>query len=271
MVAEYMTLQDEASELAKHIFGHNTQKRDSFIQKVLEACRTAQGKDIIVMHHPGGWGTTSLPQCLPWERSIISGISQTLEGMGYSYALVQCFRSGQGIREYINDVREQLSFFTHKAKVGAAETRFILNHLKDTKIIMVGVSQGAGFCNAVMLELKGCQRVYSIEFGAPFYYRSRRWITEHTKAVNGNGVLPDALMNRDLSTITLTYLGAPWRWLRYRLQGKHEKFSRCVDVPGHNYSWEYPEVRKQVGDFLKENFGKKDNVEVKLPEIGENY
>jgi len=142
----------------------------------------------------------------------------------------------------------------------AAELKFIIQHLSHLKVVMIGVSQGAGFGNTVMLEVDEYSRVYSIEVGTPFFYRSRRVVTERTLVVDGNGLMPDALMEWDIITIVKAYFAAPFRWIKYRLEGRPVKFSRCINVPGHDYNWDYPEVRQQVRDFLEINFGTKENL-----------
>jgi hypothetical protein len=64
-------------------------------------------------------------------------------------------------------------------------------------------------------------------------------------------------LERDASVIIKTLAGAPYRWLNNRLHGRKIKFSYCINVPGHEYSWEYPEVRHQIGDFLTDKLGKR--------------
>jgi hypothetical protein len=55
------------------------------------------------------------------------------------------------------------------------------------------------------------------------------------------------------------------------LQGQPKKFSYCINVPGHEYNWEYPEVQRQIEDFLNLNFGTKNNAEVVIHEAREIY
>jgi hypothetical protein len=98
----------------------------------------------------------------------------------------------------------------------------------------------------------------------PFPYKSRRVITDKTLALDSNGLMPDALMEWDVPTIVKTYVAAPFRWVRYRLQGRPMKFTYCINVPGHDYNWEYPEVQGQVEGFLEINFGTKSEVEVEV-------
>ena len=271
MTDDYSALTKEASHLAEQLFDNDVKKCASFSNRLLDICTRAQGKDFLIIHNPGGWGTTPLEHLLQWERSIVEGVSATIEGLGYSWLQMQYFRTDNGWREIIRDIKEQFRFFASKAKVMAAELKFVTRHLNTPRVILIGVSQGAAFSNAVVRQLGELHQVYSIELGMPFPYKSRRIITENTLALDSNGLMPDALMEWDIATIVKTYFAAPYRWIKYRLQGKPEKFTYCINVPGHDYNWEYPEVQGQVEDFLKTSFGTKSNVEVGVHEAGEIY
>jgi hypothetical protein len=257
----HLTLEQEVNHLAKQLFGDDIKKVASFTKRLTDTCNKAQGKDFLLIHNPGGWGTTHLENLLQWERSIVEGVSSTIERLGYSRLLVQYFRTNKGWRELLGDAKEQTRFFTTKAKIMAAELRFITQHLDNLKIVIIGVSQGAAFSNAVLQHLDGSERVFSIELGTPFPYKSRRVVTKKTLALDSNGLMPDALMEWHVPTIFKTYFGAPFRWLKYKLQRKQIKFTYCINVPGHDYNWDYPEVQRQVEEFLNLNFGNKHNVE----------
>lgn len=166
----------------------------------------------------------------------------------------------------MRDLKDQTRFFfkgkSFKVERMAAELKFITQYLNNIKIILIGVSQGAAFGNAVMSQLDGAGQIYSIELGMPFFYKSRRVVTERTLAVDSNGLMPDALMEWDLKVIVKTYIAAVFRWIKYWLKGKPVKFTRCINVPGHDYNWQYPEVRQQVGRFVEANFGNRQVGEV---------
>ncbi len=256
-MASQSTLEQKATHLAKQLFGDNTKKVVSFTHQLLDTCNKAQDKDFLLIHNPGGWGTTHLENLLQWERSIVEGVSTTIERLGYTRLLMQYFRTNSGWREILGDIREQARFFPTKAKIMAAELKFITQHLDNIRVIIIGVSQGAAFSNAVLQHLDGTNRIFSIELGTPFPYKSRRVITAKTLALDSNGLMPDALMEWDVPTILKTYLGAPFRWLKYKLLRKRIKFTYCINVPGHDYNWDYPEVQQQVEKFLNINFGNK--------------
>ena len=251
-------LKEEAENLAKQLFENDAARRGRFTDRLLELNDKARDKDFLLIHNPGGWGTTHLENLLQWERSIVEGVSETIEKLGYSQLLIQYFRTERGYMETLRDVREQARFFATKAKIMSAELKFITGHLNKLRVIMIGVSQGAAFSNAVSQQLNGLNRVYDIELGIPFPYKSRRVITRKTLALDSNGLMPDALMEWDVPTIVRTYLTAPLRWLKYKLQRKNVKFTYCINVPGHDYNWDYPEVQRQIEDFLNLNFGLKN-------------
>jgi len=265
--------QEEANILAEQLFGDDTKKCAGFTNRLLEACTRAQGKDLLLIHNPGGWGCTRLEQLLEWERSIVDGISTTIERLGHQWLLTQYFRNGHGWWAHLQDVREEGRFFfkgrSSKTKVMAAELKFITEHIKNLKILLIGASQGAAFSNSVLRLLGELRQVYSIELGIFFAHMSRRIITERTLAIDSNGVMPDPMANRNLKAGFKAYLTAPFRWTNYRLRGKPEKFSYCINAPGHNYDWKYPEVRRQITEFINLNFGTDSNLEVVFNEAGE--
>jgi hypothetical protein len=248
-------LQDEAQEVARQLFGNCEEKVVAFTGRVIDTCARARGNDFLLIHNPGGWGNRVFEQCLDWERSLVNGVSATIEKMGYKQLMVQHLRSGMGWGEWLRDARDQLRFFASKAKIMAAELELITRHLDNLKVILIGVSQGAAFANAVMRQLDGHHQVYSIELGMFFFHLSRRVVTERTLSMDSNGSEPDAAVRRDMLPVFRAYAAAPVRWAGLLLKGRPVRFTYCVNVRGHNYDWDYPEVQKQVTDFLKAKFG----------------
>jgi hypothetical protein len=257
MATDFKTLNEETNQLAEKLFGNDVKKRTAFASRLMDTCSLVSDKDFLLIHNPGGWGSTDLEGLLQWERSILDGVSAAVKNLGYSCAFMQYFRSNQGWPAVVEDIGEQTRFFTTKAKIMAAELEFVTRHFSGLQVIMIGVSQGGAFSNAVSQRLNGLNHVVSIEMGLPFYYMSRRVITERTLAIDGNGQIPDNLMECNVPVIISTYLKAPFRWIKYRLQGKHIKFTYCINVPGHDYNWDYPGVHERIENFLKNTFGNK--------------
>jgi len=249
-----LALQKEANHLGQQLFGNSSEEGANFTNRLLDIYTQARNKDFLLIHNPGGWGNMHIERCLQWERSIVAGISATIESFGNTWLLVQHFRTGSSWLGHIRDVKEQFRFFASKAKIVAAELEFLTRHINNLKVILIGASQGAALGNATMQNLSGLRQVYSIELGMPFPYMSRRVIADRTLAIDGNGLMPDAMMEWNIITMLKAFSAAPFRWLKYWLGGKPTKFSLCINVPGHEYNWDHPEVGRQIGDFLKINF-----------------
>jgi hypothetical protein len=257
MVTDYMTLNEEANHLAEQTFGVDSKKRAEFTSRLMDICSRATDKDFILIHNPGGWGTTEMKELLRWERSIVEGVTKTMAELGYRCSAMQHFRSKHGLLAAFADIKEQFRFFRFKAAAFAAQIKFVTDHFQNVRIILIGVSQGAAFSNAVMQDLKDDKRVFSLEMGIPFPYMSRRVVSERTLALDSNGLMPDALMSWNVPTIIKTYVTAPVRWIKYRLQRKRIKFTYCINLPGHDYNWDYPEVQHKIENFLNINFSSK--------------
>jgi hypothetical protein len=260
MSSDEQAARKEADRLAKQLLGDKLAARAEFVRRVTDTLARAREKEFLVIHNPGGWGNTRLDLCLDWERSIVNGVCSTLDEMGHSWVLTQYFRSGDSFWRHMLDIKKEAVFFlkgrSFKARVMAAELRFLTEHLPDLTILLLGASQGAAFANTVMRELGGASpKVYSIELGIFFPHMSRRVLTERTLAIDSNGMMPDPMAHRDLWAGSRAYAKAFFRWFWYRLKGRPTRFTNCINVPGHEYSWEYPEVHRRIEAFLKANFG----------------
>jgi hypothetical protein len=101
------------------------------------------------------------------------------------------------------------------------------------------------------------ERVYSIELGTFFAHMRRRQLTKRNLAIDNNGFMKDPMCQRDLWQGTKSYFKAFVRWFNYKIQGKPVKFTNCINTPGHEYQWEFPEVKGRITRFLRDSFGEK--------------
>jgi pimeloyl-ACP methyl ester carboxylesterase len=255
-VFDTSVLSEDAYRLACQIYKSERQAGE-FAGQLSDVCAGIEGKDFLIVHNPGGWGHARTDRCLEWEKSIVNGVIAVIEKMEYSLFATQYFRSREEWRGEIADLKEQLRFFPNKAGIMAAWLRFIISHVDDIKIVLVGVSQGAGFGNAVMQRLGDSYPVYSIELGFPFIYSSRRRNNERILAIDGNGVEPDKLVQGTALDAAGIFMVAPFKWLVHHLKGDNVLFSHCVNTPGHEYDWSNPEVEGRITDFLESNFARR--------------
>jgi hypothetical protein len=85
----------------------------------------------------------------------------------------------------------------------------------------------------------------------------RRQLTTRNLAIDSNGLMRDPMCHRDLWKGTKAYFIAFVRWFKYKAQGNPQKFTNCINTPGHEYQWEYPEVHGRITEFLTAVFGEK--------------
>jgi hypothetical protein len=244
---------ESASQLAAKLFPNNNRKINLFLNSLLDIYSAARGKDVLVIHSPGGWGNAHWDDLLDWEKSIVTGVTVTLEKLGYSVTMKQYFRACDplwGGRSWFKEGQFFLFGTSRRVDVFADELKFITDHLPDLRVVMVGASQGAGFDNAVMVKLGSPDRFYSIELGTFFAQMQRRRLTTRNLAIDSNGLMSDPMCHRDLWKGTKAYFKAFVLWARYKAKGQSVKFTNCINTPGHEYPWEYQEVHGRIIEFL---------------------
>lgn len=258
---EDQNLKAEMSALAQKLFKGSRKKKEEFTAVLKNMYTKATGKDFLVIHSPGGWGNTQWDDLLEWEKSIVTGVTATLENLGYSYSMVQYFRSGDGWARHMKDILKEMQFFftgaSRRAEIMAEGLKLIASNFKELKIILVGASQGAAFNNVAMQKIGHQQRIYSIELGTFFPHMPRRFLTERTLAIDSNGTMRDPMCHRNLWAGTKSYMAAFYRWTKGQIQRRPIKFTHCINTPGHEYNWEYPAVHKSIEEFLGGRFGKR--------------
>jgi hypothetical protein len=251
---------EASSELAAKLFPHSRKKRQIFLTDLQELYSAVSHKNILIIHSPGGWGNTRWDGLLEWEKSIVTGVTATIEKLGYSCTMKQYFRSGDALwggRSWFKEGRFFIFGNNYRAEVFAAELNLITANLPELRVVLVGASQGAAFDNMVMMKSENTERLYSIELGTFFGHMRRRQLTGKNLAIDSNGIMQDPMCHRDLWKGTKSYFKAFIRWFNYKAQGKPVKFTHCINTPGHEYQWEYPEVKGKITQFLTSAFGEK--------------
>jgi hypothetical protein len=253
------SVMEEIDSLAQKLFPKNKGQRNTLITRVRDMYDRAREKNFLVIHSPGGWGCTPWEGLLGWEQSIVTGVTSTLEKLGYTNVMVQYFRSRDNYWGHLQDINKEAKFFlkgaSYRAEVMSKELQFLIRRLPELKVVLVGASQGAAFNNAAMLRLGNANSIYSIELGTFLPHMPRRVLTDRTLAIDNNGLVRDPICQRDLWTGFKAYVRGSGYWLRRRLQGHPVKFTHCTNTPGHEYYWEYPAVHTRITEFLTAKFG----------------
>jgi len=238
---------DDAYQTAAALFGDNQQNCDDFVSQLLAAYLEAKDKDIVVIFNAGGWGWDSIKDSPGWT-SIMHGIEDEFSDMGLSYLVLDNRRTTHNLNGCASELMLGIGLYSLKAEDLAARVDFLTSHLPQTSIIIAGESNGAAFCHDTLRLIQDNQQVYSIQVGPPFWSGSAS--SERFLVLRGNGSTPDTFSHGDVFTIIKANLEA--------LLGISQQNSGYIlfyiGAPGHDYSWQYEEVRLQITDFLHKNF-----------------
>lgn len=238
---------NDASALAAEMFGKSGEKYQLFYEQLLMTYEEAQGKDFIVLFNPGGWGWKAPDQVKGWG-TILEGIRVELDGLGYRSLLLNYQRTGESLVARVKELVEIINYYPSKSKYLATRVDFLTGQYPDLKVIVAGESNGAAMSSSVMNILQDNPQVYSIQTGTPFWYQPV--VYNRTLLLNSNGTGPDTFNQGDIPAIV-------WASLRsaFGLADRAGTVFGHLKAPGHDYSWQYPEIYGKITKFLEENFG----------------
>ena len=240
---------DDASEVAAEIFGDDEAKCQDFAAQLLASYAEAKDHDFVLVFNSGGWGWNLLEESPGWW-GILEGIDAELATWNYSSVKLDYLRATPDFKGRLDEFWEALIGYRSKAEVLAARTEFLTDHLPDIRVILAGESTGAVIIDSAMVIMGDNPRVYSIQAGPPFWHET---ITkERSLIMMGNGVSVDTLSYGNGFDFIL---GCYEKWFgALKPAADYGTEPHIVVAPGHDYWWQYPVVRSQITEFLRENF-----------------
>lgn len=240
---------DDASEVAAEIFGDDEAKCQDFAAQLLASYAEAKDHDFVLVFNSGGWGWNLLEESPGWW-GILEGIDAELATWNYSSVELDYLRATPDFKGRLDEFWEALIGYRSKAEVLAARTEFLTDHLPDIRVILAGESTGAVIIDSAMVIMGDNPRVYSIQAGPPFWHET---ITkERSLIMMGNGVSVDTLSYGNGFDFIL---GCYEKWFGVlKPTADYGTGPHIVVAPGHDYWWQYPVVRSQITEFLRENF-----------------
>jgi predicted esterase len=206
--------------------------------------------DVLVIFNSGGWGNTPLDEADDFAP-IIQGIEETLSTLGYDSIVAPYERTKNGFSGKIEGAREFLTSFPSQSKKLAHQIEYFLDDNPESKIIIAGFSSGGAFVDRVMENISSekMQNVLAIEVGVPFWEEP----LNHKNVLLLNNEGYDPLAEKEIKTLLLSLLKAPFKWISYRFLGRSISFSRALHIPGHDYFWDSPFTKTKIITFLKSN------------------
>ncbi|MFC2002504.1 hypothetical protein ACFLV4_00950 [Chloroflexota bacterium] len=240
---------EDATELAKTLFGDYQEKADNFVSQVLAIYSEAKDKDFVILFNSGGWGWTPLENNPAWE-TIFNGIKFELNLLGYESLALDYKRTEESWRGRLEEAAEMANFYPRKAEYLASRVTFLTKHIPHLRVILAGESNGTVIADRVMTILEDNPQVYSIQTGPPFWHNSVA--LERALVLTSNGIIPDSFSQGN----PLTMISANLKALISFPKAAEDSGAILyyVKAPGHEYWWQYPEVYSEITNFLKQNF-----------------
>lgn len=237
----------DAAEVAAELFGRDQEKCHDFVSQILATYLEARDKDFIIIYNPGGWGWDSIEDS-PSLGSIIDGIESELARLGYTSLVLEHKRTAHSLNGCLREFMLAADLYPMKAEDLAARIEFLTRHIPGIRVILIGESNGAAFCQSVIHIVQQSSRLYSIQIGPPFWHNGS--LSNRTLVLRSNGSIPDTFSHGDIITIIRSNLEA----LFGISQQNPGHILLYIGAPGHDYSWQYEAVRLQIIGFLDDNF-----------------
>jgi hypothetical protein len=246
-------MRERAYELATVIFDDSAEC-DKFADEVTQIYFDSKNMDFLLVYNTGGFGGGTMAEDPEWP-SILEGMKAELADLGYKSMIIEYQRGEGGIGGFIEEVEEIEDNYATKAPDLAAEIAFLTKYNPELKVITTGRCFGGIFSNEVMeLEAEN-PRVYSIQAGRPFWYTEPTG--ERSLLIRDNGIMPDTLTKGGLFVFLWDFGKANFGHRPATSpvkEGSVKIINWYFRMPGHTYTWDYPEVRSQITAFLEENF-----------------
>jgi hypothetical protein len=237
----------DARMAADSLYPGETAKAEAVLHQLAATYLAAREVDVVVYFNPGGLGWDPMAEIPGWE-SISNGIRDTLQQNGLEVLVITYKRTVHGLAGPISEMEAMMGFYSLKTGELTAGVEFLTRHLPHLKVILTGESQGAAVCEQVVQTLRDNSDVFSIQTGPPFWHASHAF--ERSLVIAHNGTYPDAFSSGNWIVIARANLEAMFGIYT----GSSGNILLYIGAPGHDYSWEYESVRREIMDFLKFHF-----------------
>ncbi len=213
-----------------------------------EFLNSASQSDVIIIVNSGGWGNTPLEKAQDFTP-IIEGIQEFLNEQGYDSIVIPYNRTKNTLLGKITGTKDFLNSFNFSSEIFAKDLEFLTESLPDKKIIIAGLSNGAIFVNNTYEKISDDVKdsVYAIEVGAPFW--TDTFESDNILKLDNNG--KDNLSKGRVQSLAFSLIKFPFKWVFSRINGQNLTLSQALHAPGHDYSWDSPEVSSKIVSFLE--------------------
>jgi len=243
----------DAEQMAADVVGTGAADYQKIVDELVGSYLLAKESDIVIFFNSGGMGWNYVYQTPGWE-SIINGMIEELNDMGYRPLLLNYSRTNRDFWSNIKEVVEAATRYTQKVIAMEKHVEFLNDHVPGLQLIIAGESTGSVMTEEVMKYFRDHANVYSIQTGCPFWYKTTD--QPRTLRITNNGYGIDAFSYGNLpAMVWCTAKG----W--FGLESAEENAGNVLKsfrAPGHDYTWEYDAIKNVITGFFTENFPRKN-------------
>jgi len=205
-------------------------------------------QNLIIILNTGGWGDGGIEK-EEEAKSILEGVKTILCSWQWKYEVLAYERIKSRFSEKIRVLRAGYSYYVHEAEKLSNKITHILKREGNTKVLLLGYSAGGILNIAVMKRLLKEPRVYSMQFGTPFFAK----YLKHPRVLDLRKKY-DLVARGHFGTFCMgLILGICIGFIRMGLLRTLHP-TKAFHVPGHYYVWADEKIRNTVKKFLKNNF-----------------
>jgi len=242
----------DATRLAASVYGASSEAGNDFANQLLATYLKVKDEDFVIIFNSGGWGWNILEASPQWT-SIFLGIQSELADLGYTSLSLNYQRATDTTGGYFAEFMSMISLYPSQANDLASKIEFLIKHIANIRVIVIGESTGTIIADSVMSILRDHPQVYSIQTGPPFWHKNLT--LERTLVIRSNEVIPDSFSQGDLLVMLVSTLESLFGFPQ---EGDNTgKILLYMAAPGHEYWWQHPGVHSQITNFLQHNFGVK--------------
>lgn len=242
---------NDAIALADKLVGTDGARHQRVVNDLVGSYLAAQGRDAVIFFNSGGMGWNMVSNTPGWQ-AILSGMCGELVNLGYRPVVLNYSRTGRDFWGNIKEVVEAATRYTQKTVDMESRVQFLVDHLPNVKFIIAGESTGSVITEESMKYFRDNPRVFSIQTGCPFWYKTTPQARTLRITDNGKGV--DAFTYGNIpAMLWCTFKG----WFGWESPEQNAgNVLKSLRAPGHDYTWNYELIRSDIDGFLEANFPK---------------
>jgi hypothetical protein len=233
----------DARQEADNTYGKGTESADDYFFQLLGIYECCLDIDTLIIFNAGGFGWDTVADAQGWI-TVMRGIESFIQDSGEKTFVVDFERTRRSIDGVISEAASFFGLYPAKSIDLAGRISFLTRNLPELKVLITGESNGAALVEETFRLLQDNPRVAAFQTGPTVFQKS----IEHERSLvlRHNGEIPDSFSQGDIFTILRSNLEAA-----LGINQEHPgDILFYIGAPGHYYTWEYPEFRIIVTEFL---------------------